>query len=81
MNLSNSPGWDQYRNHLRVQVETRKNAVFFSPCTSQDSVLENEHIKGEGSGIYFTFTFLDLLIEALDEEVSRRDVDLNEEDA
>ncbi len=38
-------------------------------------------MKGEGSGIYQTMTLVELLIEALDEEITARKFEENVEDA
>lgn len=38
-------------------------------------------MKGEVSGIYQTMTLLELLIEALDEEITSRKFEENKEDA
>ena len=46
-----------------------------------DATLPQEFMKGEGSGMYQTITLLDLLIEALDEEILSRKSEENEEDA
>ena len=81
MNLGNSAGWDLYRNYLMVQIEGRKNTVFFTPCKSHDENLAQEFMKGEGSGIYQTCTLIGLLIEALDEEINSRKFDEDKEDA
>jgi len=81
MTLSNSQGWDLYRSVLMAQIEGRKNSCFFTPCAGVDATLSQEFMKGEGSGIYQTCTLLELLIEALDEEINSRKTEENEEDA
>lgn len=78
-NLSNSQGWVLYRSVLEAQLETRKRTVFHTPCKSIDETLAQEFLKGEGSGIYQTMTLIELLVEALDEELNSRKI--NEEDA
>lgn len=70
--LNNSVGWALYRSVLDAQLETRKRTVFHTPCKSIDETLAQEFLKGEGSGIYQTMTLIELLIEALDEELNSR---------
>lgn len=80
-NLSNSQGWDLYRSVIRAQIEGRKNSVYFAPCKTMDDTLPQEFMKGEGSGMYQTMTLLELLIEALDEEITARKFEEDKEDA
>ncbi len=53
-------------------TETRKNEVCFSPSESMDSVLKNEYLKGEISGIYTAQTLLEFFGEAIAQEIERR---------
>ena len=72
MSLSNSAGLDLYHDYLRVQIETRKNTVAFTPYKSIDECLAGEFMKGEVSGIYTGMTLLYPLIEALEAELKER---------
>ncbi len=81
MNLSNSAGWDLYREKLRIQVEQRKHTVFFGQCVTMDATLAAEYLKGEGSGVYLTINLLELLIEAYTDELESRQFENKIEDA
>ena len=82
MSLSNSAGWDLYREVLQRQVETRKNTICYSQCDTVDKALAQEYDKGEISGIYLTANLLELQIEALDHEIaSKNENEIDREDA
>jgi len=81
MSLDNSPGWDLYRSIIASQIEERKNRVFFNAAESMDHALQQEFMKGEGSGMYQTMTLIQPVIEALQQELESRKFEENEEDA
>ena len=80
MNLSSSPGWDLYRNILQVQIETRRNTICFTPLKTMEEGLQQEYQKGEISGIYLAGNLHELILEALDAEITaKRDEETKEE--
>lgn len=70
--LANSVGLDLYHEYLRIQIETRKNTISFTPYKSVDECLAGEFMKGEVSGIYTAVTLIQPLIEALEAELTER---------
>lgn len=75
MNLSNSVGWDLYREYINVQVEVRKQGIIFKALPTADAVYEQEFQKGEVSGMNQMGSFLKYLIEGVEAELIKRNKD------
>ena len=80
-NLHNYPEWDQFRDIIWAQINHRKNAIAFTPCTSMDEALKQEMTKGEISGMYTAMNISELVNEAIGEELTRRQFEENDEEA
>jgi hypothetical protein len=59
----------------------RLDQVFSNALQTQDMVLPQEFMKGEGAGIFLSLNFINLLITALEEEIESRKSEETEEDA
>lgn len=80
-NLSKSPGWDLYLKILQAQIDTRKNNIVFTPLAGLDESLQQEYQKGEVSGIYLAGNLNELILNALNAEISDKQTEEDEEDA